>query len=116
MKPKNKKIALFGVAGFNRGDDAITSCLIQVIEQRYGSHSWFVTVQRKGLFQTGAVRELLLQRKSVEYHLKLMWAIARCDLVIIGGGSIIQDEFGSGWFRGITSIYAEIIFLAKIFR
>jgi polysaccharide pyruvyl transferase WcaK-like protein len=112
----SKKIALFGVAGFNRGDDAITASIIQMLDLKYGAQQWLISVQREGIFKSDLINEILLSRKSISYHLKIIIGIARSDLIIIGGGSIIQDEFGCSWFKGIISIYAEIVFIAKIFR
>jgi polysaccharide pyruvyl transferase WcaK-like protein len=116
IQKSKKKIALFGVAGFNRGDDAISACLIKAIEEKYGNHDWVVSVQHKGKLNKDTVEELLLARHSIFYHFKLIAVIARSDFVIIGGGSIIQDEFGAGWIKGITSIYAEILLLSKFFK
>ncbi len=118
MNSQNRRtecVFLAGMAGFNRGDDAIARVLLGSLLAGGRFSRAIVTVQRKNIFKSSRIAEVRLSRKSPVYHWNLIVSIVKADLVVIGGGSIIQDEFGATWYRGITSLFAEIVFLARLF-
>lgn len=111
-----RRVVVIGVPGFNRGDDAISDGLVQALLDSGDDVRLTVGVLRHGVHAHASVDELLIVRRSPAFHLRLALAIWRSDLVVIGGGSIIQDEFGAGWVQGIMGLYVEVALLARWLR
>ena len=104
-----KKILLSGYYGFNNtGDEAILSALIAGLEERIAeleiivlsAHPQFTT----DVHQVEAINRMDLKRISKE--------LKRADLLISGGGSLLQDVTG---FKTIP-YYLGIIVLAKVMK
>jgi polysaccharide pyruvyl transferase WcaK-like protein len=116
MRKKNYlvNVLVVGVAGFNRGDDFIAASLIKTLKKNSQLGSVTITVQRTGIFPAEEVTEILLSRRSIYFHLTLIRALANSRIVVIGGGSIIQDEFGASWWNGIMSLFVEVTFFARL--
>lgn len=110
------KILLIGLPGFNRGDDAIAIGLLDNISAHLPKAIVTYTTQRVGKIIYDDFSEFVLSRKSIKYHARLTKEIISSDLVIIGGGSIIQDDQHYSIFRGVMSIYLEVAVLTKIFN
>jgi polysaccharide pyruvyl transferase WcaK-like protein len=109
------RILIVGVAGHNRGDDAIAHALVARLRKELGIASFAVTVLRPGVFHEPDVREVVVNRKDPTSHARLAHAVWESSLVLLGGGSIIQDEFGATWLRGIMALFAEVVWLAELF-
>lgn len=116
MKRAELKVLLVGVAGYNRGDDAICDCLIKTLFDVSRFATGTVVIQRLGVLNSGKPDQVQMCRKSISYHLQLARKIAESDLIVIGGGSIIQDNFGGGWIKGLMSIFVEVIGWSRLFR
>ncbi|WP_028311765.1 polysaccharide pyruvyl transferase family protein [Derxia gummosa] len=110
------RLLLVGVPGWNRGDDAIAHAMTRLLREAAPDATIVSCVQRRGVMHGSGARELLARRGAPLAHLRLLFEIARSDLVIIGGGSIIQDRYGAGWVRGIMGLYVEVALLARLFR
>jgi len=112
-----KVIAICGVAGHNRGDDAIAIAMANEFRARLPD----VTVQIAMLVlgaipRAPGIEPFLAVRRNPFGFFALVRAIARADLVIVGGGSLIQDKFGGGRIKGVLGYAWLVSRLARIFR
>lgn len=112
-----KVIAICGVAGHNRGDDAIAIAMANEFLARLPG----VTVQIAMLVlgsipKAPGIEPFLALRRSPAGLFSLVRAIARSDLVIVGGGSLIQDKFGGGRIKGVLGYAWLVSRLALLFR
>lgn len=115
---KNKSVVFIaGVAGFNRGDDAIAETLIDVLLKDNRYDFAYVSVIRSGVLLNRAnVSEVFINRKSIKSHVRLIKVIWSSDLIVLGGGSIIQDNIMVGFLRGIMAYPLEVVLLSKLFN
>lgn len=109
-------MTICGNAGYNRGDDAIALALVEGLRARLPElHARVAMIALGSIAATDEVRPFLAARRRPRGLLGLAYAIARADLVIIGGGSIIQDKFGGGRVKGITGYAWMVARLAALF-
>ena len=104
------RILIVGLAGHNLGDDAIALCSAAALRQH---HVTVTTVQRGRLIQYG-IDELLLNRKSLHSLRAIFQEMRRADLVLMGGGSLIQDKLGVSLLRGVLAFFLQMVVLARL--
>ncbi|MBW6528267.1 polysaccharide pyruvyl transferase family protein [Sphingomonas sp. RHCKR7] len=104
------------MAGYNRGDDAIALALVEGLRARLPHvHARVAMLTLGSIASTDDVTPFLAARRRPAGMLALIHAIACADLVIIGGGSIIQDKFGGGRVKGIIGYAWLVARLAALF-
>lgn len=103
------KVLLSGYYGFdNSGDDAILYAIIQEIRKRDPS-----TYIRVLSYNPGRTHEIYRVSTTQRFYLPaLIRAVKSCDLLISGGGSLLQDVTSS---RSLY-YYLGVILLAKLFN
>ncbi|MDB5593912.1 MAG: hypothetical protein JWM36_873 [Hyphomicrobiales bacterium] len=112
-----RRISIFGVAGFNRGDDAICQSLIAGFRCERPALAFVVPVLRHGaLADVPGVTAFLLDRRSLTGMARLVAHVWRCDAVVLGGGSLIQDQLGGSRVRGILGYAWMVSGLARLLR
>lgn len=117
MVVKVPRVAVCGVAGYNRGDDAIAMALAQGILAKIGSAQISIAVLAPASFGTqSGVRTFLSARSKPKGLLGLVKEIALSDLVILGGGSLIQDKFGGTRIKGVMGYAWLVSWLAMLMR
>ena len=104
------RIIIIGLAGHNLGDDAIALCAADALRQH---HVTVTTVKRGRLVQYG-IKELLLDPKSLHSLRGIFQEMKRADLVLIGGGSLIQDKLGISLLRGVLAFFLQAVVLARL--
>lgn len=109
-------ILLVGAAGFNLGDDAIAATLSAYLADRIGGAQITVTSLNAGRLARLGVKEVAVNRHSIRGWLRLARSIRRSDLVLLGGGTLIQDALGCGIVRGMIPYIWQVSLLAKIHR
>lgn len=107
-------ILIVGLAGSNRGDDAIAECLSSAVQEMFPTSQVSLFAVRPPLNCHPKIHTHIIHRRSLRFHAQLWQAIARADAVIIGGGSIIQDKFGAGYIRSVMGLFFEVSFLTKL--
>ena len=108
------RIGLFGVAGVNRGDDAIALSLIEGFSSQRPETEFVVAVlQPTPSLEGPRVRQITINRRSPLGLLRLARAILAVDCVILGGGSLIQDKLGGTRTRGVLGYAWTISLLAR---
>lgn len=111
------KIGLFGVAGFNRGDDAIAASILDWVRTRHPHAQITLAVLRhQSAPPLGLVRQVLIDRRSPGGLRRLIASIREQDVILIGGGSLIQDKHGGGRWRGVLGYAWTVTALARLFR
>jgi polysaccharide pyruvyl transferase WcaK-like protein len=114
-KAKPLRLAIFGVAGHNRGDDAIALSLIEGFGARRSDIRFVTPVLKPGALEGRAgVAPFVLNRRSPLGLARLALEIARADAVILGGGSVIQDAFGGGRVKGILGYAWMTAFFCRL--
>jgi polysaccharide pyruvyl transferase WcaK-like protein len=110
-------VTICGVAGYNRGDDAIALAMVEGLRARLPALDARVAMLTLGAIPAApGVTPFLAARGKPAGLLALVRAIAAADLVILGGGSIIQDKFGGGRVKGILGYAWLVARLARLFR
>lgn len=105
------KVAIFGVPGFNRGDDAISESLILGLRTALGSVDISIAqTVPPAQAPTSSARAYFVKRGSLRGFMNMFLLIWSCDLVVLGGGSLIQDQFGGGRLKGVLG-YAWFVTL-----
>lgn len=110
-----RRIGIFGVAGFNRGDDAICHSLIAGFRRERPELAFVVPVLRHGaIADEPGVATFLLDRRSLAGMARLVRHVWRCDAIVLGGGSVIQDQLGGSRLRGILGYSWMISGLSRL--
>lgn len=111
------RVAICGVAGYNRGDDAIALALAEgILAQEGDARIAIAVLTSANLARPPAVRTFLCTRSKPAGLLGLAWAIARSDVVVLGGGSLIQDKFGGDRVKGVMGYAWLVSWLAVMLR
>lgn len=110
-----KRLGIFGVAGHNRGDDAICRCLIDGFLTALPGLEIEVAIRRPcSISEQPGVKPFVLDRRSIGGILNLISVVRRVDAVVMGGGSVVQDQFGDGRLKGILGYVWTVSWLAKL--
>lgn len=104
-----KKVAIFGSVGLNRGDDLMNRVLVNF----FCNHGFDV--------ESASMRpEVMSEKYGNKYfssrviHLyEWIAAIWRSNFVVIGGGTVIQDDFGK-LLGGILTYTSLVILISKL--
>lgn len=107
-------ILLVGTAGYNLGDDALASILAHRLEQVFPAATVTVTSVNPGRLRSLGLKELTVNRKSLQSWLALLAQIRRSEFIFLGGGTLIQDALGVSLLRGMIPYIWQITFLAKL--
>jgi polysaccharide pyruvyl transferase WcaK-like protein len=106
------RIGVFGVAGFNRGDDAIAEAMVNGLTARFPQAEILVAmIGNVALMSRDRVRGVFVNRRSPLGLANLIATIASVDVVILGGGSLLQDKLGGSRIKGVLG-YAWMVTLA----
>lgn len=109
------KFGLFGVAGHNRGDDAISLSVIAGLRQTFGVCDILVAILKGGQTGLGAAdRTVTVDRRSMSGLWALLRAINSVDVVLLGGGSLIQDRLGGSRIKGVIGYAWTITGMARL--
>lgn len=106
------RIGIFGVAGFNRGDDAIAEAMVNGLTARFPQAEILVAmIGNVTLILRDRVRGVFVNRRSPLGLANLLATIACVDVVVLGGGSLLQDKLGGSRVKGVLG-YAWMVTLA----
>jgi polysaccharide pyruvyl transferase WcaK-like protein len=109
-------VTICGVAGHNRGDDAIALALVAGLRARVPDMQARVAMLRLGaILPAPGLTPFLSARRHPVGLAALARSIAAADLVILGGGSVIQDKFGGGRVTGMLGYSWMVAWLARLF-
>ncbi len=104
------KIFILGVAGYNIGDDAIAYVVARHLRI---DNSVKVGVINNGRLSKYGIEEVLISRTSIRGVWAILRAIFWSDVVLIGGGTIIQDKLGISYIRGMIPFFLQVVIVAK---
>jgi polysaccharide pyruvyl transferase WcaK-like protein len=111
------RFGLFGVAGHNRGDDAISLSVIDGVRGAIGPCDILVAVLKGATASPRtADRTVIIDRRSAGGLWSLLRAIASVDVVLLGGGSLIQDRLGGSRVKGVIGYAWTITTLARYLK
>lgn len=107
---------LYGAAGHNLGDDAIALAAAHEIASRLPHAAIRVaSVAGPAFTRRYGLPSLALNRRSPIGMLRLVDSVRRADVVLLGGGTLVQDRLGLSRFRGILAYARQVAALAKAF-
>lgn len=113
---KNYDVHIFGVVGHNFGDEAIAVGASQEIRQIVPTSTVAVTSSaRRDLQDRYGIKELKNHRRSVRGVVELINSVRKAGVILIGGGTLIQDKLGLSLLRGNLAYSLQIALLAKFF-
>lgn len=108
------KFFIGGAAGVNTGDDAIQQVIISKLREMSPGSEITVTTQRPA--ETEAAFNVKALGVSPLTVPEMFREIRKSDVVIIGGGTMIQDRLGISWRRGMITYTSLLVTLAKLNR
>ncbi|MFT4248560.1 MAG: polysaccharide pyruvyl transferase family protein [Pseudomonas sp.] len=111
---QSMNILLVGTAGHNLGDDALASVLVKNLERTFPGANVKVTSVNPGRLIALGLNEVCINRKSLTGWATLLKHIRQADLVLLGGGTLIQDALGISLLRGMLPYIWQITFLARL--
>lgn len=110
-------VKLFGVVGHNFGDEAIavaaSSEITRLLPNAVVSVATTTPRDLEGLY---GIREFRNHRRSARGLLELIHEVRSADVILIGGGTLLQDKLGLGWLRGNLAYALQVALLARIFK
>lgn len=114
----NKRIAFFGSVGYNIGDEAIVVAAAEYLKKNHKNIEIIISTLQKGVIEGryNNLKEFVINRSSLKGWIRLVKFISSIDIVVIGGGTMIQDKLGISLFRGMIPYIFQITVLAKILK
>lgn len=110
------KILVIGTTGFNLGDDAIAVTVARRLADIIDGSEITVACLNPGRLSRYGIKELFIDRSSISGWARIVKAIRHADVVLLGGGTIIQDALGCGIYRGMIPYIWQVSLVAKAFR
>lgn len=110
------RITIFGVAGYNLGDDAMAVAAERALRSLLPQASITVASINLGrLVGEYKMEEVHVNRRSALGYLRIAKQISWSDVILIGGGTLIQDRLGASYVGGILGYILSVIVLSKLF-
>jgi len=114
---KGLLVHIYGLAGYNLGDDAIAFISASLLSQGFNQCRVRSACINPGrLEKVYGHEEIFIDRRSLGGLISLVKSIQEADLVVIGGGTLIQDKLGISIFRGVLAYTQQIVSLARLFK
>lgn len=112
-----ESVHIFGVAGYNLGDDAIAVASVEALEELMPEYSFRVANMASpgSLTSRYGIEELAVNRRTPSGTLRMMRHIVAAHHVVVGGGGLIQDQLGLSALRGILAYMLQIAIICKAF-
>ena len=110
-----KRILVVGAAGYNLGDNAIAYVVAKTLKEKLPDAAIAISSLSEGALKFSGVREFHLNRSSLKAWASIIKEIHRSDVVLLGGGTLIQDALGCGWLRGMVPYIWQIAKISKAF-
>lgn len=105
------KIIIIGLVGYNLGDEAIAVAVNTFLSKE---NTVSITTVSPGALAKYGIKEIYLNRRSLDSVLNLIRNIKNSDIVLIGGGSLVQDKLGVGLYSGVLAFFLQTVILAKL--
>ena len=114
-----KIVKIIGVIGENLGDEVLGISAYHYLEKKLENKN--VSLEIAELIDGKAARNscvnaFRVDRKSLCGIKNLIKDIFNSDVIIVGGGSLIQDKIGISLLRGTLPFILQIVFMSKLFR
>lgn len=113
IKRKGKSIIVVGLVGYNLGDEAIALAVLKRL--RNFAKIKVVSFQKKSISKYG-YEELYFSPRSLKAWMLLFLSIVKADVVLVGGGSLVQDKLGGGFSSGILGYVNLVTLVSWLFR
>lgn len=114
---KGLLVHIYGLAGYNLGDDAIAFISASLLSQGLNQcHVRSTCINPGKLEKIYGCEEISIDRRSLGGLIRLVRSIKEADVVVIGGGTLIQDKLGLSIFRGVLAYTQQIVSLARLFK
>ena len=113
FKRRKKSIIVVGLVGFNLGDEAIA---LAVLKRLRNCAEIKVVSFRKDSISKYGYRELYFSPRSLKAWMLLFLSIVNADVVLVGGGSLVQDKLGGSFSSGILGYLNLVTLVGWVFR
>lgn len=109
------RVHIYGVVGHNFGDEAIAvAAHREILALAPEAHVSVASSTDRGLSDLYQIEELRNDRKSLTGIWGLIRSVREADVVLIGGGTLVQDKLGLTLLRGNLAYALQMALLAKI--
>jgi len=110
---RRRSVTVVGLVGYNLGDEAIALAVLKRL-QCYASVK-VVSFQKNAINKYG-YDELYFSPRSLKAWVRLLWSIAVSDVVVVGGGSLVQDKLGGSFCSGTIGYLNIVTFVSALFQ
>lgn len=108
------RVNVYGAAGYNLGDDAIALAATRVLtETAPRAQLRIASVAGSGFSRRYGLAAVAVNRRSPLGILRLVESIRRADVVLLGGGTLIQDKLGLSRLRGMLAYVNQVATVAR---
>lgn len=112
-----KRVVLFGAVGYNLGDEAIAVAAAKYMRLVDPEFDVRIGTLKKGVISEhyADLKEFTINRRSPAGWLEIVRVIGSADVVVLGGGTLVQDRLGISPLRGMIPYAFQVLSVAKIF-
>ncbi len=112
-----KRLAFFGAVGYNLGDEAIAIAAAKYMLSIDPEIEICIGSLKRGTIgdRYENLKEFIVNRRSAAGWRELVRVIRSVDVVVLGGGTLVQDKLGISPLRGMIPYAFQITRLARIF-
>lgn len=110
---RKPRLLLAGAVGSNLGDEAIARALRDALQ---GDFEVQVTNATPGLGLPSDLPFVALDRRSAAGWRRLWRAIGEADIVVLGGGTLLQDAQGLSMASGMLAYLRQVVALTRLRR
>ena len=112
------KIGIFGSVGYNIGDEAIAVAAARSLLEIDSKLEVYISTLKKGVIEGkyDGLKEFYLNRSGASGWKNLFEHIKGLDIIILGGGTMIQDKLGISLIRGMIPYMYQLTIIAKFLK
>ncbi|MGR6337094.1 polysaccharide pyruvyl transferase family protein [Priestia megaterium] len=112
------RIGIFGSVGYNIGDEAIAVSAAHALLELDSELDIYISTLKKDVIEGKYVglKEFYLNRSNLSGWKKLFDHIKSLDVIVLGGGTMVQDKLGISLLRGMIPYMYQITMIAKLLR
>ena len=112
------RIGILGAVGSNLGDEAVAVASVGLLRRAGLDAEFSITTAVPGAITRSYpdLEEFLLRRSSPWGWVRLVRWIYSLDVLLVGGGSLIQDKLGISRLRGMIPFLSQVLAIAKFAR
>jgi len=115
---RKPRIGILGAVGTNLGDEAVAVASVSLLRRAGLDAEFSITTAVPGAITRSYpdLDEFVLRRSSPWGWVRLVRWIYSLDVLLVGGGSLIQDKLGISRLRGLIPFLSQVLAIARFAR